>query len=102
MSERLDVVHRRHRIIAGASKTGPAAVVYQGRTKLHQAHGPTVTAALADAKAWIEAVLDGERRGRSRPHVATRQEYSDSCGRRRLAALRRPCCAPTPTRRTIP
>ena len=75
MSERIDIMYRRHRIIAGERQGSPAAVVYDGSANLHEADGSTVTAALEKAKTWIDHVLNGEIAKRRSPYVGTREEY---------------------------
>ena len=75
MTERIDIVYRRHRIIAGDRQAGPAAVVYDGRAKLYEADGPTVAAALEEARNWVDRLLDTQRANRRLGHVGTRDEY---------------------------
>jgi hypothetical protein len=75
MSERIDIMYRRHRIIAGQWQGTSAAMVYDGTAKLHQADGSTVAAAMEKAKTWIDDLLDGQIAGRRLPRVGTREEY---------------------------
>ena len=76
MGERIDIVYRLHRIIAGERPSGPAAFVYDGQAKLHEANGATLAAALEEARGWIDNILDGQNRKRRLRHVGTRQEYA--------------------------
>jgi hypothetical protein len=75
MSERIDIMYRRHRIIAGDRQTGPAAVIYGGSAKLHEVRSSTVATALEQARGWIDHLLDAQRANRRLSHVGTREEY---------------------------
>ena len=99
MSERVDIMYRSHRIIAGQRQGSPAAVVYDGSTKFHQASGSNVAAALEKAKVWIDHLLDGQIANRRSPCVGTKEEYlrafrSLSIGKHHEAMLRAHANAP--------
>lgn len=81
--KRLDLTHRRHRVIAAMQAGKPAAAVFDGSARLFITNGPTLEAAADEAKAWIDQRVDGERIHRRRPHIGTPSEY-----RRAFQALR--------------
>jgi hypothetical protein len=93
MTERIDILHRRHRIIAGARPSGPIAMVYDGQSRLHEASGSTVGAAVDNAKHWINQLIDSQKARRRSPHIGTTEEYlralqAVSIGRHQEAMLR--------------
>lgn len=102
MSKRIDLNHRRYRIIAAEVKGSPVAAVFQGPSKIWETGGSTLDAAVEMAKLWIDQRINAETAKRRTSHIATVKEYiealqSVTIGKHHAAMLRAHANAPDST-----